>query len=120
MSVNDDKTRIKHIQEASQKVIQFTEDKSQDDFENNELLQLAIIRLIEIIGEASARLTSEFREKHPSIPWQAIIGMRNRLVHAYFAIDYDVAWATITVAIPDLLEQIEIISFDENDTGDDE
>ena len=111
MSVNDDQTRIKHIQEAAEKVLQYTQGKSKSNFEQDELLQLAIIRLIEIIGEASACLTSEFRDEHSHIPWQAIIGMRNRLVHAYFAIDYDVVWETITTAIPDLHKQVNAIDF---------
>lgn len=106
MSAIDNETRIVHIREAAEKVIQYTTDKTQADFEKDEILQLAIIRLIEIIGEAAARLSPEFREKYSSIPWQAIIGMRNRLVYAYFSIDYDVVWLTITSAIPDLLKQI--------------
>ncbi|MEO1288120.1 MAG: HepT-like ribonuclease domain-containing protein, partial [Chloroflexota bacterium] len=80
MSAIDNQTRIQHIKDASQKIIDYTQGKSKEDFVRDELLQLAIIRLIEIIGEASARLTEDFREDHTDIPWQAIIGMRNRLV----------------------------------------
>lgn len=109
MSANDDKTRLIHIQEAAQKVILYTENKTQEDFEQDEVLQLALIRLIEIIGEASSRLSKNLREENETIPWQSIIGMRNRLVHAYFSIDYDVVWATVTVAIPELLKEINAI-----------
>jgi len=114
MSVHDNKTRIAHIKEAAQKIIVYTQGKTQKDFEQDEILQLATIRLIEIIGEAAARLTTEFREHHPDMPWQAIIGMRNRLVHAYFAIDYDIVWVTVTKAIPELLKQVNTIQFEDD------
>lgn len=109
MSVNDDQTRLRHMLEAAQKIREFSKEKNREAFEQDEMLQLALVRLIEIIGEAAARISQDFRDKHSSIAWQAIKGMRNRLVHAYFDIDYDVVWNTITVAIPQLIEQIEKI-----------
>jgi uncharacterized protein with HEPN domain len=101
--------------EAAQKIHEFSEKHNRESFEKDEMLQLAIMRLIEIIGEAAARISQEFRDKHSAIAWQAIIGMRNRLVHAYFDIDYDVVWNTITVTIPQLIEQIEEIRQSDED-----
>src|SRR5687768_5644923 len=109
MSANDDKIRLQHMLDAGKKIFHFTEGQSRESFEGDEMLQLALVRLIEIIGEASSRISQDFRDEHSSIAWQAIIGMRNRLVHAYFAIDYDVVWNTVIIAIPELVKQIETI-----------
>lgn len=115
MSAQDDKTRLSHIKEAAQKIIKYTDEKTQSDFENDEVLQLAIVRLIEIVGEAAARLSNDLKVNNEEIPWQAIIGMRNRLVHAYFAIDYDVVWQTVQEAIPELLTKIEALELPDNE-----
>ena len=64
--------------------------------DSNRMLVFAMVRAIEIIGEAEANVSSECRERHPQIPWADIIGMRNRLVHAYFDIDLDILWNTAT------------------------
>ena len=109
MSIHDDKTRLGHMLFAAQKILHFTENVDRVEFDNDEKLQLAIIRLIEIIGEAAARLTSELYDQYPHIAWQAIIGMRNRLVHAYFAINLDIVWNTIEIAIPQLVADIDQI-----------
>lgn len=109
MSAIDDKTRLQHIRDAAQKIITFTENKTRASLAADDMLQLALVRLVEIIGEAAARLSDELTMKHNHIPWAAIVGMRNRLVHAYFDIDLDVVWDTVTVAVPDLLKQVEAI-----------
>jgi uncharacterized protein with HEPN domain len=123
MSVNDDLTRLKHMLEAAQKVAQFTQGETRESLTADEKLQLAIVRLIEIIGEAASRISDEFRDEHSQIPWVAIRGMRNRLVHAYFDIDLDVVWNTITTAIPVLINQLEalLLALDDNkdDSNDD-
>jgi len=66
----------------------------------------AVLRNIEIIGEAAGRLPEEFTEEHPSIPWNQIRGMRNRLIHAYFGISLPLIWTTIHTAIPELRKNI--------------
>jgi uncharacterized protein with HEPN domain len=109
MSAIDDKTRLQHILDAGQKIQNFAAEHTRESFEKDEMLQLALVRLIEIIGEAASKISQEFRDEHTTIAWQAIIGMRNRLVHAYFAIDYDIVWNTISIAIPELVKQIKAI-----------
>jgi uncharacterized protein with HEPN domain len=103
MSAIDDKTRLQHIRDAAQKIINFTDGKTRESLAKDDMLQFALVRLVEIIGEAAARLSDDLTAKHSDIPWTAIVGMRNRLVHAYFDIDLDVVWDTVTVAVPDLL-----------------
>jgi uncharacterized protein with HEPN domain len=90
--------------DAAQKVVQYVENETQDTLERDEKLALALVRLIEIIGEAASRVSPEKQADLPQIPWKEMIGMRNRIVHAYFDIDYKVVWNTATVNIPSLIE----------------
>ncbi len=69
-------------------------------------MELALIRLVEIVGEASARVSSEIQTKHPSIPWPQVIGMRNRLIHGYDSVDLDILWDTIVVDLPPLIAEL--------------
>ncbi len=69
-------------------------DISQESFKESRLHQLAITKALEIIGEAAARVSLEYQRSHPEIPWREIIGMRNRMIHGYFDINYDVVWET--------------------------
>jgi uncharacterized protein with HEPN domain len=71
-------------------------------FENDELIQVWVLRHLQIIGEACRSLTMEFKHRHPDVPWSEIVGMRNILVHDYFGIDVDVVWSTVETDIPNL------------------
>jgi len=90
--------------DAAQKVVQYVENETQDTLERDEKLALALVRLIEIIGEAASRVSPEKQADLPQIPWKEMIGMRNRIVHAYFDIYYNVVWDTATLNIPFLIE----------------
>jgi uncharacterized protein with HEPN domain len=72
-------------------------------------LVLSLVRLVEVIGEAAGQVTKEFQAAHPEIPWPAIVGMRNRLIHAYFDIDLDRVWDTIKDDLPPLVASLEKI-----------
>ena len=85
----------------------YVEGVGRDEFLSNTQLQDSVIRRIEIIGEAAGRISSQFREAHPQIPWQAMRGMRNRMIHGYDDIDFDIVWNTTQESIPILLELIE-------------
>lgn len=73
----------------------------------------AVIHSIEVIGEAASKISIEFRKEHPDIPWQKIIGMRNRLIHIYFDVDFDVdyniIWQTVKENLPPLIEQLHLM-----------
>lgn len=71
------------------------------------VLQLALTRLVEVVGEAANRVSSEGQQEHPDIPWPQIIGMRNRLIHGYDVIDYDLLWDTVTNDLPPLIEALQ-------------
>ena len=71
--------------------------KDKTELQHNMVLELALIRLVEIVGEASVKVSSETQAKYSSIPWPQVIGMRNRLIHAYDSVDLDILWDTIEV-----------------------
>lgn len=75
---------------------------------------LGLVKCLEIVGEAAGRLSPDLRERHSAVAWDQIIGMRNRLVHAYFDIDYEQVWKALTEDLPPLIEQLEGILADES------
>jgi len=103
------RVRLQHMLDAARKIISYTTDVTRETLEDDEMRQLALTRLIEIIGEAATQITDDVYEAHPHIPWAAMRGMRNRLIHAYFDVNLDILWETMTVSIPVLIPQIEAI-----------
>jgi len=92
---------------AARKALKFVEGIDRNEFEDNELVQNAVMRPLEIIGEASAKISKEFRKEHSEIPWREMVGLRNRLVHEYFRINFGVVWDTIHKDLPKLIEIVE-------------
>jgi uncharacterized protein with HEPN domain len=92
---------------APRKVAKFTDGVARKDFDGSEILQNAVMRLLEIIGEAARSISQDVKDAHPGIPWREIIGMRNRLIHEYFKIDADKVWDTVQDDIPALISMIE-------------
>ena len=82
----------------------FATGRSRADLDTDEMLLFALVRAVEIIGEAATRLSAEARAAAPEVPWAKISAMRNRLVHAYFHIDRDILWRTVTEEVPALPE----------------
>jgi hypothetical protein len=106
MSKIDDLTRLKHIRDAVMITIDFIKGRNRDDLDNDQMLSLALVRLIEIIGEAANNISLSCQNNYPQIPWREMIGMRNRIVHAYFEVDLDVVWQVIIDDLPRLLRWI--------------
>jgi uncharacterized protein with HEPN domain len=102
----DDRIRIQHMIEAAESALEFVSGRSRGDLETDRMLLFALIRAIEIVGEAASRVSPETRQAIKEIPWPAVIGMRNRLVHAYFDINYDTVWKTATDELSDLLPRL--------------
>jgi len=103
----EDRIRIEHMLDACRSVERFIQGEQRDDLDTDEKLRFALTKAIEIIGEAASKVTSETCALLPDIPWRKAVGIRNRLVHAYFDIDLDVLWYTATVSVPELLRQLE-------------
>jgi uncharacterized protein with HEPN domain len=95
MSQRDDRVYIEHMIDRANKAIDFVAGLSREDFDNNEQLRLAITHLLQIVGEAARRVSMEFRDTHPEIPWKAIVGMRSKVVHDYLNVDEDIVWDTV-------------------------
>ena len=108
-----DKGRLLHILDAIEKSLNFTKDVNFDEFIANITLKYAVIKCVEIIGEASYKLTKEFREQHPEIEWNKIIAMRHILVHGYYQTEDIFVWDTVKKSLPLIKEQIKTIC--END-----
>lgn len=111
--LHEDKIRLQHILEEARETCKYVKGFSIDDFHKDGKTARAIIRSIEVIGEAASKLSKEYRIKHPEIPWAKIIGMRNHLIHVYFDIDYDTIWQTVQNNIPDLIKMVKKL-LDEN------
>jgi uncharacterized protein with HEPN domain len=104
--VKDDLAYVEHILDCIRKINEFSEGLSFKEFSCNELVQDAIIRNIEIIGEASKKISSNTKQIYFEIPWKEIAGMRDKLIHDYLGVDVEVVWRTIKEDIPILERQI--------------
>jgi len=105
----DDQTRIRHIIDAGNEAVHFLGNMSLEELDKDRKTLQAIIRDIEIIGEASSKLSSDFRNLNDNIPWSDIIGMRNWLAHGYFSVDTEHIWNTVKTDIPNLLNLLDQI-----------
>lgn len=104
-----DRVRLLHMLDAAREVLEFCRDRNRSDLDQDRQLALALTKEIEIIGEAAARLSDQAQSAYPSIPWPQIVGMRNRLIHAYFDIDLDRVWDTVQDDLPPLIKELEQI-----------
>ncbi len=103
----DDEIRLQHMLDAATEALSFAQGRTRIELDSDRMLVLSLVKAIEIVGEAAYQITDMTRDEIPSIPWADIIGMRHRLVHAYFDINLDVLWKTIQDDIPALIAQIE-------------
>ena len=103
----DDSVCIRHILDATREAISFADGRSRTDLDTDRKLNLSLVRLLEIIGEAARGISKEFRQNHPDLPWNKMVGMRDRLIHGYFDVNLDVVWETITEDLPILVAQLE-------------
>jgi uncharacterized protein with HEPN domain len=109
MSKIDDRTRLLHMRDAAREAVSFVRNGQREDLDNNRMLTLAIVKEIEIIGEAASRVSGECKAKYPQLMWTQMVGMRNRLTHAYFEVDLDIVWEVVTQDLPPLIDELEAI-----------
>lgn len=109
MSRHDDVIRLRHMRDHAAEALAMVRGKQRDDLEADRMLELALVRLMEIIGEAAGRVTAETRAKLPQIPWSDVVAMRNRLIHGYDSVDHDILWDTIDQDLPMLLAAVDLL-----------
>jgi len=109
MTQHDDTVRLQHMLDHSREAVAMIAGKTRLDLRRDRKLELALVRLVEVVGEAAARVTPQGQAKYPTIPWPEAIGMRNRLIHGYDQVDLDVLWDTITDDLPPLIAELERI-----------
>jgi uncharacterized protein with HEPN domain len=105
----DDAVRIRHMIEAIDAAQQFIRGRTRSDLDRDLMLLFALVRAVEIVGEAATKISAETRARWPSLPWAEASGMRNRLVHAYFDINRDILWNTVADSLPALRTKLNAI-----------
>ncbi len=103
----DDLVYVGHMLDTAQSIVQKTSSVTRSVFDADENLQLALAHLIQIIGEAAARVSADFRDLHPGVSWKQIVGMRHKIVHDYLHVDFELVWEVASHDIPTLVRQLE-------------
>ena len=110
MPKHDPMVALRQMSEAAREAIELAAGKSRKDLDSDRLLSLALVRLLEVLGEAASRVPGEVRELHHDIPWAEMIGMRNRLIHGYDHVDHDIVWAVVANDLPSLVMALQRIT----------
>jgi uncharacterized protein with HEPN domain len=97
---------LRHILAETEFLLDQSRDLSRDAFETDEVLRRAFVRSLEVIGEATKKLPMGFRSDHPEVEWRQIAGMRDRLIHGYFGVDYDLVWEVVKEKVPELQRKV--------------
>lgn len=106
--MKDEAVYLKHILDAVEKIESYTSGGRKTFFQNT-LIQDAVIRNLEIIGEAVRTLPAEFRRRHPEIPWRSIAALRNVLIHEYFGVELEIVWRVVKRRLPNLKRYVEML-----------
>ena len=102
-----DEVRLRHMLDAARKAIAFTQGHNRADLDSDELLALAVVRLVEILGEAAKNVSQDIKERTPKIAWRQMAGTRDRLTHAYFDVNLDIIWDIVNNDLTPLVEKLE-------------
>jgi len=109
MTRHDPMVRVRHMLDHAREAVEMVRGRSRADLDTDRQLNLALVRLMEVIGEAAARVPEEFRGRYRQLPWRQAAGMRNRLIHAYDVVDFDILWTILTEDLPPLIAQLQDI-----------
>lgn len=103
MTRHSDEARLRHMLDHALEGVQMARGKTRHDLDADRLLNLSLVRLLEIVGEAAGRVSQATRDQHPEIPWPDIVRLRNRLIHGYDAVDFDILWSIVRDDLPPLI-----------------
>jgi len=106
---NRDHTRFEHMLESAEAAISHLDSKKREDLDTDRLLLNGVVRELEILGEAASKISADIREQYPNLPWREMIGMRNRLIHAYFDVDHQAVWRVVKEHLPSLVDNLKEI-----------
>ena len=109
MLLEKDRVRLLHMQDHAREAMLLAKGRTRDDIEIDRMLNLSLVRLLEIVGEAASRVSEETKSLFPMIPWSQIISLRNRLIHGYDNVDFNILWNIINKEIPPLVEELKRI-----------
>ncbi|MGI8824603.1 MAG: HepT-like ribonuclease domain-containing protein [Chloroflexota bacterium] len=107
MTQIDDPTRVRYMLDAARHVHELIEGRIRQDLDTDYVLGLALVRLLEILGEATRGVSPDLRARYPDVPWRQIFGLRNRVIHAYFNVDFDIVWRVGTKELEPLVARLE-------------
>lgn len=110
----DEMVYVGHMLDKAHDALSLARGKTRHDYDNDLALRLALTHLIQVIGEAARRVSPQFRERHPHISWDAIAGMRSKIVHDYMNVDEDIVWDSVTQELQPLIEDLKKIVPPEN------
>lgn len=110
MTAHDDSVTLRQVLDHAQEAVALSRGRSRSDLESDRVLGLAFLQLVQILGEAANRMSKQYREQHPEIPWSQIIALRNRLIHGYDTIDFDILWNILKEDLPRLVSVLEQIT----------
>ena len=113
MSRRDPLVAVQQMRDHAQRVLTATQDRVRSDLDDDEFMEAALIRWMEVLGEAARRVPDDFRARYPHVPWRQTTDLRNVLIHGYDTVDVDALWRIIQEQLPTLLEQLQAI-IDEN------
>jgi uncharacterized protein with HEPN domain len=112
MSQHEDRSRLTHMLHHAVEAVEMTRGKVRVDLDRERTLNLALVRLLEIVGEAAGRIPKETRQHYPNIPWRDIVGLRNRLIQGYDEVDFDILWEIVREDLPKLITELQQILAD--------
>ncbi len=117
MTRHDDIVRLRHMLDHAQEARAMASGCTRQTLSQDRKLELALVRLIEVVGKAASRVSAGTREKHPEVPWRETSSMRNRLIHGYDEVDLDVLWNTVQHDLPSLIAVLENVIRDEGSSA---
>jgi len=107
MSRHDDSVRLHHMLDHAREAVEMASGRKRPDLDSDRQFGLAMTRLLEILGEAAARVSEKARQNWPEIPWAKVVGLRNRLIHGYDSVDFDILWKTVVDDLPPLIAALD-------------